>query len=352
MAKHNDVKAILCATPGSIDISDWFKPMRNVRFMNCKPFRFPLSRRDVAQLGELERFSPDVIFVPVERSFRFKKVPVVNMVQNMEPFVKCIAGDPFSERIKKLAQYVDAKRAVKRADRVIAITKFVSDFLITDCGVPVEKIGLVYHGIDEKQNNDGSKPDIIPDGWKGRFIFTAGSIRPARGVEDLLSAMNHLNFHGCNKMKLVIAGKSGHRMARYQQKLKDWIQEHNLSSDICWPGHLNDSGLRWCYQNCRAFVMTSRVESFGMIAGEAMAHGCICISADNPCLPEIFGDAALYYPPGDGEKLSAKVKSAMSLNSVERTVISNRAIAQAQKFSWDICAEKTVRELAKAASCK
>ena len=98
--------------------------------------------------------------------------------------------------------------------------------------------------------------------------------------------------------------------------------------------------------------MTSRVESFGMIAGEAMAHGCISISADNPCLPEIYGDAAMYYHPGDWKELSAKIKSAMSLDSVERTVFSNRAIAQAKKFSWDICAEKTVRELAKAASCK
>ena len=87
MASHHEVEAILCATPDSIGVQDWLDPLPNVRFVNCKPFRFLFLNRDVELLGELERFSPDVIFVPVERLFRFKNVPVVNMIQNMEPLI-------------------------------------------------------------------------------------------------------------------------------------------------------------------------------------------------------------------------------------------------------------------------
>jgi len=97
------------------------------------------------------------------------------------------------------------------------------------------------------------------------------------------------------------------------------------------------------------FIMTSRVESFGMIAAEAMSHGCICISADNPCLPEIFGGAAIYYPPKDGRALADAIQAVLAWDDNQRKAASARAKNQAKKFSWDVCARNTVAELAKAA---
>ena len=72
-------------------------------------------------------------------------------------------------------------------------------------------------------------------------------------------------------------------------------------------GNLSEKEMSWCYKNCKMFVMTSRVESFGIIAGEAMAHGYICISVDNPCLPEIFRVAAVYYLPRKGKLLAEAI---------------------------------------------
>ena len=94
--------------------------------------------------------------------------------------------------------------------------------------------------------------------------------------------------------------------------------------------------------------MTSRVESFGMIGGEAMSHGCICISADNPCLPELFGDAAVYYPPIDGQSLAEAIQTVLTWDDNQRKTMSEKAKKRAAKFSWDVCAEKTVAALAKA----
>ena len=94
--------------------------------------------------------------------------------------------------------------------------------------------------------------------------------------------------------------------------------------------------------------MTSRVESFGMIAGEAMAHGCVCISSDNPCVPEIFGTSALYYPPKDSSALAKQIHSVLSMGESEREAMSIAAKDIASKFSWEICARKTVDELQKA----
>ncbi len=349
MAKHHDVEATLCATPKPLGVADWFDPMPNVRFVSCKPFRFLFWHHDVELLRELERFSPDVIFVPVERNFRFKSDPVVSMIQNMEPFVANSDGNPIGERFKHWVQYMDGRRAIKNADGIIALSRFVSEFLKTQWKIPAEKIGLVYHGIDIVRNGDCKRPHVIPKNWEGQFFFTAGSIRPARGLEDLLLAMKHLLLQGETSVRLVIAGESGYRMADFQKKLKAWTQKNNLSDRICWAGSLNENEMAWCYQNCNAFVMTSRVESFGMIGGEAMSHGCICISADNPCLPELFGDAAIFYPPKGGEALADSIQAVLTWNDNQRKVMSEKARKRATEFSWDVCAEKTVAVLAKAA---
>lgn len=349
MAKRDDVEAILCATSDSIGVQDWFNPMPNVRFVHCKPFRFIFSHRDVELLRELEKFLPDVILMPVERGFRFKNVPVVNMIQNMEPFVSNVDGNPIGERFRQWVQYAEGRRAIKKTDGIIALSRFVSEFLLMHWGISNEKIGVVYHGIDVVRNEDGKRPHVIPKDWEGRFLFTAGSIRPARGLEDLLLAMKYLSLHGEKSVRLVIAGESGHRMAGYQKKLKAWTQKNNLSERICWTGSLNDKEMAWCYQNCRAFVMISRVESFGMTGGEAMSHGCICISADNPCLPELFGDAAVYYPPKDGKALAEVIKTVLALDENQRKIASERARRRAAEFSWDVCVEKTIAELAKVA---
>lgn len=217
--------------------------------------------------------------------------------------------------------------------------------MIKRWGIPGDRIGMVYHGIDAPKKNDGVRPISVPESWKGRFLFTAGSIRPARGLEDALWAINYLVSQNAEIEGIVIAGEVPTNMIPYQKKLKNWIKKHNLSSKVFWAGNLNENEMAWCYQNCRAFVMTSRVESFGQVALEAMSYGCVCVATDNPCLPEIFGDAALFYTPKDGKALAEMIQTVLAWDENQCKAASERAIKRAGEFSWDICVEKTVTAL-------
>jgi glycosyltransferase involved in cell wall biosynthesis len=349
IARHDHVESILCATHKSLKIQNWFNLNASVRFVNYKSSRFLSPTHDSGLLQELEAFSPNVIFVPVTRSFKFKKVPVVNMVQNMESFMSNIEGNSISERLKQWFQSVEGKRSIKRAERLISPSKFVVDFLENHMNISKEKIGLVYYGVNAKKSENCYRPQIIPKSWTNKFIFTAGSVRPARGVEDILQAIKHITSSSAGLEKLVIAGNINRsKTSRYQKRLRDWVQKNNLTDKICWAGNLNEKEMAWCYQNCQMFVMTSRVESFGMIAGEAMAHGCVCISADNPCLPEIFGDAAIYYQPLNGKYPASSIKQVLSWDNSQRDKARERARKQASRFSWDVCVERTVAQLSKA----
>lgn len=90
--------------------------------------------------------------------------------------------------------------------------------------------------------------------------------------------------------------------------------------------------------------MTSRVEACPNIALEAMAHGCLCIAADNPPLPEIFEDAAIFYPSRKPEVLAKKIADVFSWLEYRRQNMKEKANARAAQFSWYKCAEQTINE--------
>jgi glycosyltransferase involved in cell wall biosynthesis len=351
LSSNSNIQSVLCISPGALHMDAWFGFFPNVEFMNCSPFDF-LPGLTGTLKHKLTQFSPDVIFIPVERYFHFNKVPVVNMLQNMEPFVSAEMDSSVLGLAQRWFRVYLAKRGIAKADRVIAISKFVKEFLMNNCGLAENKIGLVYYGIDSFKQISPLKPERLPISLDNGFIFTAGSIRPTRGLEDVILALNYLDKNKGWPLKLVIAGSTNPNMAAYKTKLKGWIKKLGIADKVYWSGYLNEKEMAWCYKNCKLFIMSSRVESFGRIALEAMSYGCICISADNPCLPEIFKDGAIYYPPKDSEFLAGCIKSVLSFDSRQKEEMIARAKNRAGDFSWEMCVNKTVEELIMAAGVK
>ena len=123
-----------------------------------------------------------------------------------------------------------------------------------------------------------------------------------------------------------------------------------MDGHIAWLGHIPEEELSWCYGNCAAFALTSRMESFCFVALEALSHGCNIVSTDTACLPEIFKDAALYYKPGDTESLSRSLSAVLSRNKSGRLSAGSAAALRALSFSWDAAAAATLDVFKKALS--
>ncbi len=297
--------------------------------------------------NQLATRQPDVVFIPSAMWLNCGQTPIVIMIQNMEPLVVPFQGNPSKECIKNIGRYTANLYACRRADRVIAISKFVKTYLTEKWRIKSDRVGLVYHGIDPNSDEVAvGEPDAIASLKSLPFLFTAGSLRPARGLEDVIRALAILKTE--RSVQLVIGGNVDPGMGPCFVKLKELAGKLGVLERIQWTGKLDDSAMSWYFKNCTAFIMTSRVESFGMTAGEAMAHGCVCISSDNPCLPEIFGSAALYYPSRDFTTLAKQIQVVISMGQAERIKMSSVAKDTASRFSWEICAQKTVDEFQKA----
>ena len=105
-------------------------------------------------------------------------------------------------------------------------------------------------------------------------------------------------------------------------------------------GQLTDSELKNKLKGAFAFVFPSLIEGFGLPGLEAMSVGCPVIAARASCLPEIYGDAALYFDPHDVNDLVAKIKLLLSDEKLRVTLVS-KGKSQAKKYSWRKMAKET-----------
>lgn len=296
--------------------------------------------------NELAKHQFDVVFIPSAIWINCGQTPIVIMLQNMESLVVPLRGNPLKECAKNIGRYMVNLYACRRAQRVIAISKFVKTYLTEKWRIKSERIGLVYHGIDLTTQAAADDRGAVASLKSFPFLFTAGSIRPARGLEDVVRALAILNKE--QPVLLAVGGSVDPGMEPYFIRLKKMAKNLGIAERIHWVGKLNDSEMVWCYSHCEAFVMSSRVEACPNIALEAMSYGCVNIVSENPPLPEFFGNSALYYPPKDFISLAKQIQVVISMGQVERSAMSCSAKNIALRFSWKICAQRTVDELQKA----
>ena len=293
----------------------------------------------------IQRAAPDIVFIPTARWLDVGGTPSVVMVRNMEPLLQPFVGNGVLESLRNTARRYAAQRACRQATRIIAVSNHVRDYLIAEWAIPIDNIGVVYHGVDIPSSDDSvTRPRTLPANIEtSPYLFTAGSIRPARGLEDAVSALAVLIERGI-RIPLVIAGAvTG--SASYRGRIRALAKAVGVERQIMWAGQLSASEISWCHQHCAAFVMTSRVEACPNTALEALAHGSITVSSTRPPMPEFFGDAALYYLAGDAASLANALGVVLAMDSDERQRMARRGIALAHEFTWSRATEMTLDQL-------
>ena len=309
--------------PQSLDVRTWGREDAGRRF-----------RRLTSEVAALR---PDVVFVPTARYANFGDLPVVTMVRNMEPLTVPFAGNSWAEGMKNLARAAEARRACCRARRVIAVSEHVRDFIVSRWGLDDDRVGTVYHGVmPQPVHANNSRPER-------RILFTAGSIRPARGLEDVVSALALLD----EDVRLVISGGVDPGCEGYARRLRALAATRGIEARITWTGHLEPHDVQRSLATCSAFVMTSRAEACPNTALEAMSCGSPAVSVDRAPMPEFFRDAALYYPVGNAEVLARQLRRVITDHG-ERDRLSCLARRRAAAFSWEATRDGTLEQLERA----
>lgn len=290
--------------------------------------------------GILTRLRLDALFVPTARWINVKDLPTVVMLRNMEPFLENLKGNPPVEILKNRIRARRARFACVRASRTIAVSRHVHDHAVTAWNLERSKVAIVHHGVEEPVAASRAQIPKTLRQHARRFIFTAGSIRPARGLEDLIRALAMLTD---KEIMLCVAGRADGGMSFYRRRLMSIAVEEGVADRIMWLGHLSKCEMAWCYLNCESFVTASRAEACPNTVLEAMSYGCLCIATEIDPMPEFLGDAALYFSPANPAHLASQLRRGTTLEDSDR--LRQAAADRSNTFNWDLTTDRTIRVL-------
>jgi len=183
-------------------------------------------------------------------------------------------------------------------------------------------------------------PEPLPvPGLPKRYILFVSTIEPRKNLAVLLDAFEQLR--GEYDGSLVVAGRLGWKAEDIARRLQQ--------TGIVHLDYLPPAQLATVYRNADVFVFPSIYEGFGFPLLEAMAQGVPSIAARSSSLPEVGGDAALYFDPLSALELADALRRVLGDENLRRDLIA-RGRDRAAQFRWDVAARQTLRVIREVAS--
>lgn len=222
------------------------------------------------------------------------------------------------------------KRALRKADVVVAISEETKQSVMRLFGVSAERVTVVplsYVPLGEKME---TLP--VPD----YFFLFAGVLKERKNVGGIIKAFA-LFARGNVAHELLIAGKQS---GAYAESLLQLARELGVERRVRFLGYVTDAQLTFLYSKAQALVFPSFIEGFGMPVLEAMHIGLPVITSNRGALAEVAGDAALLVDPARPEDIAAAM-SRIADEPQSREELKEKGIARAAQFSW----QKTAGEI-------
>jgi glycosyltransferase involved in cell wall biosynthesis len=228
------------------------------------------------------------------------------------------------------------QRELAHADAAICVSKSTRQDLLAFYDIDPSRAVTILSGLSI---SDSRLP--APDNLPKNYILFVSTIEPRKNLEVLLDAFTRLRARGAYDGSVVVVGRVGWKSESIIPRLRA-PGVHHL--DYVAPPQLAS-----IYRNAELFVFPSIYEGFGFPLLEAMAYGIPSIAARSSSLPEIGGDAALYFSPRDSRELEAQMERALS-DAALRAQLSAIGVARAAQFRWDVAAAQTLAVLRRSAS--
>jgi glycosyltransferase involved in cell wall biosynthesis len=195
-----------------------------------------------------------------------------------------------------------------------------------------------------KPNYYGS---IVPDkpynieGLK-KYILFVGTREIYKNFYFPIHALSHL-LKNDNQLQVVCTGLP------FAMDELQFFKDLGIQDQIKHIYPKSDNELSWLYRNAALFIFPSLYEGFGFPMLEAFASGCPVIASIGGSLPEVGGNAAIYFEPKSIKSIQDAAQMVL-YNQAERESLINKGHLQYQKFSWNKCRQETLAVYNKAYS--
>lgn len=168
---------------------------------------------------------------------------------------------------------------------------------------------------------------------KNAYLLLVGGRAAHKNLESVFAALQELPSHP----QIVVVGAAGGR-AFLKQRRQPW------PAHVKVLGYVNDMQLKSLYENALGLIFPSVYEGFGLPVLEAMRCGCPVLCSNSASLPEVAGQAALYFDPHSVDQIAAAIDSFLNAPAL-RESLRLEGIRQSERFTWAAAARQTLEVL-------
>ncbi len=249
------------------------------------------------------------------------------------PFVLTIYDmihELFLNRPESEQLIANKRKLAHAADRVIAISESTKKDAVEMMGIPAEKVAVIHLASSLVPPVEPSPVPGLPSG----YILFVGKRDLYKNFSFLIKASKPL-FDRYPGLKLVCAGGGPFTPFEHDEMVRHGVRGQMLQIDV------DDDILSKLYANALAFVFPTRYEGFGIPVLEAMSCGCPVVATNTSSLPEVGGDAAMYFKVDDQGTFLEAMMSVLDDREV-REKCRSKGLQRARSFSWDRVAKETL----------
>jgi len=229
------------------------------------------------------------------------------------------------------------QQSIDQAQAVITISQFSKKDIIRLLDVQPDKVKSIYLDapsyfnpqIDHKNNLKLPK----------KYLFYPANTWPHKNHLRLIEAFSKIH-HQFPDVHLLLSGYSYDASL----ELKKAIAKYKLGKRISFLGYVKDVDMPFVFKNAIGLVFPSLFEGFGIPLVEAMRSDCPIICSNSSSIPEVAGQAALYFDPLSVSDIANKLKTFLS-DEVLRSKLVKAGQKQSLKFSYQKTATETLKLL-------
>ena len=235
----------------------------------------------------------------------------------------------FPESRRRLDWLTWKRRYVTQADHIICVSESTKRDLLGIYGELSTPISVVHHGVSPRFRPSVPKADFLP----GRYLLHVGHRTQYKDAETYYRAFARL-APKYPDLHLLCVGGDGLSEAE-----SNFLRSLGIRDRVS-QRFLPDELMASAYAYADIFVFPSRYEGFGLPALEAMSCGTPTVLARASSLPEVGGDAAVYFEPGSDQDLALILQELLE-DPRRRSMMTERGLTRSAHFGWPRAAKAT-----------
>ncbi len=226
-------------------------------------------------------------------------------------------------------------RRVAKAEALITVSEYSKGDLIEYLGVAADRIRVIYPGVEAHfrpvEDEAALRAVTEKHGVAREFVLSVGALHTRRNIPRLLEALARIERDTSTTVDVVVVGTQAPFSPRVD--VPALAREAGLRGKIVVIDYVSEDELVLLYNACTLLAYPSLYEGFGLPVLEAMACGAPVVCSNVTSIPEVAGDAALYFDPHDVDDMVDKLGAAWG-DAALRSRLSEAGKQRAGVFSW------------------